>query len=139
MKSDDVVPVEKWQRIWRDVVVPLLSTNSLVALRDALAVDDPRLVQRRTIEPALSYFRQKEPVRVRAACILGYCGWKGENLETTYEVTVFIADLWRKIDKRTGSPESCRVLLETFDGWSRRTLLETMLPEVERAIQQRTG
>ena len=43
--------MESWRKVWREGLAPLLSDNSLRALRRALVEDDPRLIQGATTTP----------------------------------------------------------------------------------------
>src|SRR5437868_1687903 len=92
--------MESWRKVWREGVVPLLSTDGLEALRHGLLADDTRLVQGATTTPPPLPSVQDWPVE--AACALGYCGWQGEGLETVAEVEEFFARMCFEIDQRLG-------------------------------------
>src|SRR5215475_2752037 len=94
--------MESWRKVWREGVVPLLSTDSLEALRRGLLADDTRLVQGATTTPPPLPSVQDWPVE--AACALGYCGWQGEGLGTVGEVEEFFAHLCFEVDARLGEP-----------------------------------
>src|SRR5687768_10861154 len=82
-------PMESWKHVWRKGVAPLLSTESLESLRQALVHDDPHLLQGATCSPPPLQCVQDWPVE--GACALGYCGWRGDGLETVAEVEEFFA------------------------------------------------
>ena len=72
--------MESWRKVWRDGLAPLISTEGLEALRTALCNDDARLLQGATTTPPPLQCVQDWPVE--AACVLGFCGWQGDGLET---------------------------------------------------------
>jgi hypothetical protein len=43
--------VESWRRVFREGLEPVVSTPGLLALRQALLTDDPRLIQGATTTP----------------------------------------------------------------------------------------
>src|SRR6266702_2532294 len=128
-------PMESWQNVWRKGVVPLLSTESLEALRQALVNDDPRLLQGATTTPPPLQCVQDWPVE--AACALGYCGWQGEGLESVAEVEEYFARLCFEVDQRLGEPAACRWFLNWFDETPRDEMRSLLLPEVNRTLAQR--
>ena len=127
--------MESWRKVWREGVAPLLSTPSLEALRQALTNDDARLIQGATTTPPPLQCVQDWPVE--AACALGYCGWRGDGLETVAEVEEFFARMCFEIDQRLGEPAACRWFLNWFDETPRDEMREQLLAEVLRAVNQR--
>lgn len=127
--------MESWRKVWREGVAPLLSTSSLEALRQALTNDDTRLIQGATTTPPPLQCVQDWPVE--AACALGYCGWRGDGLETVAEVEEFFARICFEIDQRLGEPAACRWFLNWFDETPRDEMREQLLAEVLRAVNQR--
>src|SRR5215210_7646809 len=123
--------MESWRNVWRTGVATLLSTESLEALREALATDDPRLLQGATTTPPPLQCVQDWPVE--AACALGYCGWVGGGLESVAEVEEYFARMCFEIDRRLGEPAACRWFLNWFDETLRERMRELLLAEVERA------
>src|SRR5260221_14002844 len=81
--------MESWRTVWRDGFAPVLALRGLEALRDALAADDPRLVQGSTTTPPPLMCMQDWPVE--AACALGFCGWQGDNPATAGDLQEFFA------------------------------------------------
>ncbi len=127
--------MESWRKVWREGLVPLLSTGSLEALRRALAGDDPRLIQGATTTPPPLQCVQDWPVE--AACALGYCGWVGDGLETVAEVEEYFARMCFEIDQRLGEPAGCRWFLNWFDETPRDEMRRLLLGEVHRALARR--
>ncbi len=127
--------MESWRNTWRKGVAPLLSTESLEALRQALANDDPHLLQGATTTPPPLQCVQDWPVE--AACALGYCGWKGDGLETVAEVEEFFARMCFEIDQQMGEPAACRWFLNWFDDTPREEMRRELLVEVQRSLAQR--
>ena len=127
--------METWRKVWREGVAPILSTNSLEALRRGLTNDDPRLQQGATTTPPPLQCVQDWPVE--GACALGYCGWQGEGLESVAEVEEFFARMCFEIDSRLGEPAGCRWFLNWFDETPRDEVFRLMLAEVLRALAER--
>src|SRR5438874_13685269 len=127
--------MESWQNVWRKGVAPLLSTESLEVLRQALVSDDARLLQGATTTPPPLQCVQDWPVE--AACALGYCGWQGDGLETVAEVEEFFARMCFEIDQRLGEPAACRWFLNWFDETPRDDMRRLLLAEVNRALARR--
>lgn len=127
--------MESWRRTWRLGFAPQLSLKSLIALRDALATDDPNLVQGATTIPPPLDCVQGWPAE--GACGIGYCGWKGEQLHTVAEVEEFFARACFEADIRLDEPAACRWFLNWFDDTPRREMRSQLLPEVRRSIDER--
>lgn len=127
--------MESWRKVWRDGLVPLISTEGLEALRSALANDDARLLQGATTTPPPLQCVQDWPVE--AACALGYCGWQGEGLESVAEVEEYFARLCFEVDQRLGEPAACRWFLNWFDETPRDEMRSLLLAEVNRTLGRR--
>lgn len=127
--------MESWRMVWRDGFVPVLSTNGLTVLRDALRGDDTRLTQGSTTTPPPLLCVQDWPCE--GACALGYCGWLGEQLNTVGEVEEFFAKSCFEADQRLGEPAACRWFLNWFDDTPRDQMRRDLLSEVELALAER--
>lgn len=127
--------MESWRNVWRKGVAPLLSLESLEALRQGLVNDDPRLVQGATTTPPPLQCVQDWPVE--AACALGYCGWHGDGLETVGEVEEYFARMCFEIDQQMGEPASCRWFLNWYDDSTREEMRRELLTEVHRTMAER--
>jgi hypothetical protein len=125
--------VKSWKKVWREGVAPLLSRSSLLALKGALDTDDQRLIQGATTTPPPLTSIQDWPVE--AACALGFCGWKGEELDTVGEVEEFFARMCFDIDQRIGEPSGCRFFLNWYDETPRAQMIRELLPEVKLALE----
>src|SRR5437016_13005072 len=127
--------MESWRKVWREGVVPLLSTAGLNALARALQNDDPRLLQGATTSPPPLQCVQDWPVE--AACGLSYCGWQGDGLESVAEVEDYFAQMCFEADQVLGEPAACRWFLNWFDETPRDEMRALLLPEVQRTLARR--
>ncbi len=127
--------MESWRKVWREGLEPLISTDALEALQEALITDDPRLLQGATTDPPPLMCTQTFPVE--AACAIGYCGWQGEGLETVAEVEEFFARKCFEIDQRIKEPAGCRWFLNWADETPREEMRANLLAEVNRALAHR--
>ncbi|MBY0521816.1 MAG: hypothetical protein K2R98_00365 [Gemmataceae bacterium] len=127
--------MESWRKVWRDGLAPQLSIAALTALQRALQGDDARLIQGATTSPPPLECVRDWPVE--AACVLGYCGWQGEGLETVSDVEDFFARACFEADQRLGEPAACRWFLNWFDDTPRAEARTQLLPEVNRTLAQR--
>jgi hypothetical protein len=129
--------MESWRKVWRDGFVPQLSTTGLEALRQALCEDDPRLIQGATTSPPPLQCVQDWPVD--ACCVLGYCSWQTEDLETVAEVEEEFARLCFEADQVLGEPAACRYFLNWYDETPRDEMRRELLAEVDLALADRFG
>lgn len=127
--------VHQWRKIWRDGLVPVLSSEGLVALRDALERDDYRLTQGSTTTPPPLLCVQDWVVE--AACAIGFCGWHGEGLATVGEVEEFFARKCFEADGILGEPAAVRWFLNWFDDTPRDEMRRELLAEVTLALEGR--
>jgi hypothetical protein len=126
--------MESWRKVWREGLAPQLSPAGLEALRRALLGDDARLIQGATTTPPPLQCVQDWPVE--AACVLGYCGWQGDGLESVAEVEEFFARLCFQADQRLGEPAACRWFLNWYDETPREEMRRLLLAEVNRSLAQ---
>lgn len=127
--------MERWREVWREAIVPLLSTNSLVALRWGIMNNDHRLIRGTTVYPIpVSSNADETPV---SACAIGYCGWQGEGLNTVAEVEEFFARMCIEIDTRMNEPAGCRWWLNWFDSTPKEEVWREMLHEIDLALEGR--
>jgi hypothetical protein len=127
--------MESWRKVWREGLAPLLSTSGLQALREALVNDDARLLQGATTTPPPLQCVQDWPVE--AACVIGYCGWQGDGLESVAQVEEFFARICFEVDQRLGEPAGCRWFLNWFDDLPRQEVRTQLRAEVTRTLAQR--
>ncbi len=127
--------MEAWRKVWREGLAPQLSTAGLEALRLALASDDPRLLQGATTSPPP--LQCVQDWAVEAACVVGFCGWQGDGLETVADVEEFFARVCFETDQVLGEPAACRWFLNWFDETPRDEVRRLMVAEVTRALVQR--
>lgn len=126
---------ESWQRVFHKALVPQLSDSALAALRQGVAGDDPTLIQGATSTPPPLQCVQDWPVE--AACLIGYCGWKGEGLTKVVDVEEYFAKACYAIDIALGEAAGVRYLLNWFDETPRPEMLRALLPEIDKALARR--
>lgn len=132
---EKVQDAEAWRTVWRTGFAPQLSSSTLQVLRVALESDTPTLLQGATTTPA--------PVRptwlkpVEAACVLGFCGWKGESLQTVESVEEYFGALCFRADQKLGAAAACRYFLNWYDDTPRETMRRELLAEVVREQTRR--
>jgi hypothetical protein len=127
--------MEPWKRVWREGFAPGMSRESLVALREGLANDDPGLLQGATTSPPPLMAVQNWPCE--GACLVGYAGWRGEGLDTVGGVEEYFARACFEADQRLGETAGCRWLLNFFDDCPRGEVRRELLAEVERELERR--
>lgn len=127
--------MESWRHVWRNGFVPHISTQALEALLDGLKEDDQKLRQGCTTEPPPLMCVQDWPIE--AACALGYCGWKGEELHTVGLVEEYFAKLCYEADQTLGEPAACRHFLNWFDDGYREVVRSELITEVQFNLDQR--
>lgn len=130
--QNELVPA--WKRVFR-AWTPLISTEGLLALRDLLVTDDPRLLQGATTTPPPLMAVQDWPVE--AACPIGSTGWLGDGLVTVAEVEEYFARQCYEVDQILGEPAGCRWALNWFDETPREQMRSQLLPEVNAALALR--
>lgn len=126
--------MENWRRVWREGFAPLLSTKALLTLRKALSTNDPRLIQGATTIPPPLQCVQNWPVE--AACVIGYCGWQGENLDTIAKVEEYFYQTCRIVDKVLNEPAVVRHFLNWFDETPREEVRVQLLEEVNFVLME---
>jgi hypothetical protein len=130
--------MEPWRHTWRNGIAPTLATRHLQALSDALARDDPRLIQGATTLPPPLVCLSGHPCE--AACAISYAGWRGgEELDLVGEVEEFFGRVCWECDKLLGEPAACRHFLNWFDDTPRDVVRRELLTEVDRALALRVN
>ncbi len=129
--------MEAWRKVWREGVAPHLTNPGLEALKSALTGDDPRLIQGATTTPPP--LQCVQDWACEAACVIGYCGWQGDGLETVADVEEFFARVCFEADQALGEPAACRWFLNWFDETPREEMRRLLLGEVTRTLAQRLG
>ena len=129
--------MESWRKVWRDGLAPVLSTAGLKALRKGLAKDDAQLTQGSITTPPSLQSVLDWPCE--GSCVIGYCGWQGDGLETVGEIEQFFAQTCFEIDRRLGVPAGCRWFLNWFDEAPRDEMRREMLDELGIALEEGTS
>jgi hypothetical protein len=127
--------IDSWRKVWREGLAPQLSAPALEALARALTTDDPQLLQGATTTPPPLQCVQDWPVE--AACALGFCGWRGDGLETVAEVEEYFAQACFEADQRLGEQAACRYFLNWYDDTPRDEMRRQLLAEVNRTLARR--
>jgi hypothetical protein len=138
-----------WLWSWRNGVAPCLPTKGLLALRQALVDDDPRLLQGCTTTPPPLQCVQEWPVE--AACAVGYAwaaelggfategGERNEDAALVGPTEEMFARTCFDADQQLGEPAACRWFLNFWDDTPREELFALMLPEVEAELARRAA
>ena len=137
VSDEDVVIVDTWVKVWRDGIVPELSTKGLLGLAAALQRDDARIITGATTSPPPLQCVSGRPVQ--GYCPLCYALLDGEQPGTVSVGELeerFAAACWNA-DQRLGEPGVCRHLLNAIDDWTRPELIRRLLPEVNRGLERR--
>ena len=129
--------MELWRKTFREGFAPVLSTVGLEALRGALMSDSDDLIQENPTSPAPLQAFLDWPCE--GACAIGYCGWRGDGVETVGEVEETIARACFEADQRLGEPASCRWFLNWFDSTPRDEMRRELLQEVNLELDVRYG
>jgi hypothetical protein len=127
--------MDTWRKVWREGLAPQLSTRGLEALRRALLLDDARLLQGATTAPPPLQCVQDWPVE--ATCVIGYCSWQGDGLETVAEIEEAFARACFETDQRLGEPAASRWFLNWYDDAPREEMRAQLLAEVNRILAAR--
>jgi hypothetical protein len=127
--------LESWRTVWRNGVAPVLSVSGLQALLNALERDDTNLLQAQTtLPPPLMCVQDWD---VEGACAIGYCGWKGEGLNTVGEVEEYFARCCFEADQLLGEPASVRWFLNWYDDTPRDEMRKQLAEEVRLSLESR--
>lgn len=123
-----------WKALWQ-AALRLLPTKGIEALREAMENDSPELIQGNTTNPPPLKGCMDWPVE--SACLLGYCGWKGNNLKTVAEVEEYFGKICFEIDNEFDEPAACRYLLNMFDDAPRPEMIILLLPDLKTELERR--
>lgn len=122
-------------KVWREGFAPQFSIEQLKLLKKALDEDDASLLQGATCYPPPLECVQNWPCE--GACLIGYAGWKGNNLDTVGEVENFFAIACYEGDQLLGEPAACRHLLNWFDDTPRDKMRAALSAELAKNISDR--
>ena len=127
--------MDLWKKVWREGIVPQLSTPGLEALKTALVNNDKRLIQDATTVPPPLQCVQDWPVEASDA--IAFAAWQGDGLETVGEVEEFFARTCFECDNALGEPAACRWWLNWFDDAPRDEMRRELLAEVQIVLAAR--
>jgi hypothetical protein len=126
-----------WQRVFRQGLLPDVSTKALHAFRQALAEDSPLLIQGATMNPP-------ELQCVTDWTVEGACGlcWLAANGTKPNAFTVgelerlFMEAAW-ECDQRLGELGAIRYWLNWYDDAPREQMQTALLAEIDRELAER--
>jgi hypothetical protein len=126
--------LQAWQRVWRDGIVPQLTTKGLQGLQKALEQDNPRLITGATTSPPPLQCMANEPVE--ACCPLSFALLDGKQ---PYAVSVGpleerFAMACLEACELLGEPASIRYFLNWIDETPRQQMRQELLVEVKVAL-----
>jgi hypothetical protein len=121
----------EWQRVFRVGVLPQLTRDNLVALRDALQSNDPRLMQGDTTYPPP--FPHVLGWPCDRCCLLAFPGLT-DGLTTVGELNTFFARMCAAIDAAIGEPAGVRHLLQWYDDQPRAEVFAALVAEIDAAL-----
>ena len=127
--------MKNWRKTWREGIAPLLSAESLLALKEALEKDDPTLIQGATTRPPLLHYVQDWPVD--AACPISYAGWKdGKGKDLVADVEEFFARVCFECSQLMKEPAACRHFICWWDDTPRNEARLALLEEVKKRLEE---
>ena len=124
--------LEPWRKCWRIGFVPQMSERQLTALRVALEMDSPELVQGHTAIPICDGTAACE-----GACAVGYACWRGDGLVSTFQVYQRFAEVCFEADRLIADPAGCRWFLQWFDDTPREEVRRDLLGEIDAELARR--
>jgi hypothetical protein len=71
-----------------------------------------------------------------SACAIGFCGWKGDRLQTVGELYSFFAEVCDAADASFHDPAACRHFFHWFDATPRDEMRRELLSEVGLALEE---
>lgn len=127
MNAPSVEPLWRWA--FRCGIAPAMSTEALSALRHALVIDDPALIQ-----GAIVLSRDGAPCQ---GCAISLAGMRGHQLPTALDVQNYFLTVASGADERLGPFASCGWFLHWWDDTPRAVVVPALLALVEEILEQR--
>lgn len=133
--------MERWREAWRGIT-GFIPTKGLLALREAIACDDPGLVQNKTTIPAARSFTTDDDCH--GACAIAYCFWHGFGIKGVGELRFLFEAVSTDADEHFTdlNPRRRRRFSYHFVRWFDRSPRERvraeLLVEVERELAERS-
>jgi hypothetical protein len=126
--------MELWQKVFREGLAPLLTTEQLTNLLRAVEENSWELGQGFTTSPPPLHVTADWTVQ--QACLVSYPGWK-DGLTTVGEVEEFFARTCYEVDKRIGCPSGVVALIGWWDSTDRAEAFAALALEIEAELQGR--
>jgi len=124
-----------YEKVFKKGFAPGISTNGLLALLQALEADSPDLIRGGTLLPVPYILRLDDPVE--AACAIGYCGWKGEGLNTVNDVEHYFGNQCSNASQRMGQELSSGWFLNWWDDNPREVVVPKLRDMVVEVLEER--
>jgi hypothetical protein len=128
-------PKEKWLAVFRGGILPQLSTPGLEGLRQALAADDPRLLQGTTCYPAI--LEPNKDREVVAGCAVTFTGLADGTVRTVEDADRYFRQVCDVADRCFSEPVASRYFLNVYDDLPRDEMRAALLAEVGTELQRR--
>lgn len=124
--------MELWRKVWRQGVAPQLSREQIAAMRDALRLDDERLLQGATTTPPPMMCVQDWPCE--GGCLIGLSWMLTHPGATVGEVEEHFASVCRKADELLNEPAACRWWLNFWDDTPRDVARRELIGEIDLTL-----
>jgi len=128
-----------WQHWWREGLHPLVETDGLVALRQALAADDARLIQHATTDPINQ--AANAHLDVLGADAIAWTGWRGNPFWKVRALENYWFDLAvrasERVRERLRTGMGCSLWLSFWDETPRPEAFRLLLKCVETELRRR--
>lgn len=105
--------MKAWQKVFREGIVPNVEPGGLLSLYEALANDDPRLIQGATTTPPPLQCVSDWPCE--CACPIGWTTFRGNPEVTVGDVEEDFAMVCFEADQILGLPAACREFINWWD------------------------
>src|SRR5262245_40588334 len=126
--------LDPWRRVFR-ASAPLLPRAGLVALRQALELDDCRLITGASVSPPpLEGLLDFPP---DGACPIGYCHWQSHpdpEAVTVGWLERAFAETCLAIDEAVAEPAGCRHFMQFVDETPRDQMRTALLGEIDHYL-----
>jgi hypothetical protein len=131
---DEHQPIEAWRKIWREGLVPQLSTDGLQGLLDALKRNDSRIITGATTEPPAFSAASNLPIERCDPIIWAMLDGHGPAACTVGLMDEAFARLAIRCSELCGMPRAIGTLLCWIDDQDRETWRTELMREIHLAL-----